>query len=142
MTTGMQRSFSARMPMLPSALAWVEQCGAQQGLNAEVLLRLALIVEELFTNTVLHGHGGDHDALVSIALQVEAGQPTLHYGDRAPPFDPLRYLAESAPDLDAPPEHRPIGRMGLPMVAQMAEQFDYAYIDGCNCIRLRLRRQP
>jgi len=103
-------------------------------------LRLTLIVEELFTNTLMHGHGGDHDSPVHIALAVEPARLALDFADRAPPFDPLQYLARLAPQLDESIDERNPGGLGLPLVVQMCESFDYAYADGFNRLALVLRR--
>jgi anti-sigma regulatory factor (Ser/Thr protein kinase) len=34
-----------------------------------------------------------------------------------------------------------VGGLGLPLVAQTAEQFDYAPVDGFNCLSLVLKRE-
>jgi anti-sigma regulatory factor (Ser/Thr protein kinase) len=65
---------------------------------------------------------------------------TLRFEDSAPPFDPLRYLREAHPDLDAQADERRVGGLGLPLVAQMVDQFDYAHVDGFNRLSLVLKR--
>lgn len=132
--------FSARMASLAPATGFVQAFCEQQGVAPGGALRLTLIVEELFTNAVVHGHGGDSDAPVRIQLGVDATQLTLCFEDQAPPFDPLQYLAAAAPPLDAPAEERRVGGLGLPLVAQMARQFDYVRADGWNRVRLVLGR--
>ena len=82
---------------------------------------------------------GLHRELVGL-LGVDATQLTLCFEDQAPPFDPLQYLAAAAPPLDAPAEERRVGGLGLPLVAQMARQFDYVRADGWNRVRLVLGR--
>jgi serine/threonine-protein kinase RsbW len=138
------QTFSARLDSLPAATRFVQAFCAQHGVDAGDALRLTLVVEELLTNTIVHGHRGGHDdgqdAPVRIELMVGDTQLTLHFEDCAPPFDPLRYLADAAPSLDAPAEQRQVGGLGLPLVAQMAEQFDYVRADGCNRLRVVLRR--
>lgn len=93
------------------------------GLPREVCLRLTLLVEELFTNTVVHGHGGDSEAPVSLDCRVEPGRIRLTYEDAAPPYDP--FAAVQTPDDKAPAEERPVGGLGVLLVATMAEQVAY-----------------
>lgn len=50
-------------------------------------MRLQLIAEELFVNTITHGHHGDSDHAVRIGLAHVDGTSTLRYEDDAPPFD-------------------------------------------------------
>jgi anti-sigma regulatory factor (Ser/Thr protein kinase) len=140
MTGSVQRIFEARMDSLPLAMAFVETFCELHGVAPPDALRLTLIVEELFTNTIVHGHGGDHESPVRIEVAIEPTQVALRYEDSAPPFDPLQYLREAQPDLDVPVDERRLGGLGLPLVAQMVEQFAYAHVGGFNCLDLVLRR--
>jgi len=128
------------MDGLQLALGFVEAFCTERGVVGGDVLRLVLVVEELFTNTVMHGYGGGHDAPVHIEVGVAPARMSLCFEDQAPAFDPLKYLAERAPDLDAPADGRGVGGLGLPLVAQMAERFDYAHVAGVNRLCLVLRR--
>src|ERR1700756_4526810 len=69
--------------------------------------RLLVILEELFTNVVVHGYQSPSAAgEVAIALGWSRGRLTIDFVDDGRPFDPL---AHSGPDLDLPAEERPIG---------------------------------
>ena len=130
--------FRAHMDDLQAARSLVEAVCAQQGVAAGDALRVALVLEELFTNTVMHGHRRDCDASVLIGVQASATHLQLSYADDAPPFDPLHYLHSAPPEPDIERE-RP-GGWGLRLVASMAEHIDYAHVDGFNQLRLALRR--
>ncbi|MDP2880048.1 MAG: ATP-binding protein [Azonexus sp.] len=80
-------SVSARYAELPGLIARVAEQAAGLGLAADDSLRLQLVVEELFTNTIAHGHHGDSEHRVSLALGRSDGILTLRYEDDAPPFD-------------------------------------------------------
>lgn len=134
-------TFKARMESLHPLLSLTELHCEQQGLAQNDVLRLSLIIEELFTNTVKHGHGGDSDAAVNITVSFSDTHVHLRYEDEAPPFDPLRYLAETSTHRQFPVEHRPVGCLGLPLIADMAESFNYAYANARNCLQLALRRE-
>ena len=129
------------MERLPEAIAFVEAFCADRGVTESDGLRLSLVLEELFTNTVVHGHGGGSDAPVRVGLRADAGLLELTYEDSAPPFDPLDYVARRPIDPAANLADRPIGQLGLPLVVNMAERISYARDGGCNRIRLALRRQ-
>ena len=135
-----QRIFQARSEQLALATAFVEDFCARQAVASGDALRLTLIVEELFTNLLMHGHRGDHDCPVHIELHAAPTQLTLRFADRAPRFDPLHYLAQMPP-LDSPAEERKPGGLGLPLVARMSASFEYAHVDGFNSLRLVLRRE-
>ena len=78
---------SARYAELPGLLASVAEQAAGLGVAADDSLRLQLVVEELFINTISHGHRGDSEGRVSLTLGRKNGGLTLRYEDDAPPFD-------------------------------------------------------
>ena len=134
------RSFPARLDLLPSLTAYLEEAGTAAGLARDDCLRLTLLVEELFTNTVLHGHGGDTDALVTLAVDFGAGQIALTYEDSAPSRDPFAAL----PRLDerASVEERAVGGLGLPLIAGIVERLEYSRVGGRNRVYLVIHRPP
>jgi len=107
---------------------------AASGVPRKACLRLTLLVEELFTNTVVHGHGADSDAPVRLDCEVAAGRIALVYEDTAPPHDP--FAAMEAPDSDARVEDRPVGGLGVLLVSAMAQQVEYRRAGDRNRISL------
>ena len=97
-------------------------------------LRLTLLVEELFTNTVIHGHGADSDAPVRLDCEVAPGRITLVYEDTGPPHDP--FAAVASPDPDAEVQDRPVGGLGVLLVSAMAQQVEYQRAGDRNRIML------
>src|SRR5258707_12214131 len=60
------RTFPARRDALPQVDAFLGEVCVAAGLGRETCLRLTLLVEELFTNTVGHGYGADSEAPVRL----------------------------------------------------------------------------
>jgi anti-sigma regulatory factor (Ser/Thr protein kinase) len=141
MTSAEVRTFPARMECLAEAIAFVESYCDGCGISREDALRIALIVEELFTNTVLHGHRGDSDAPVRIGLRSGASEVDIAYEDRAPPFDPVEHVARAPVEAEVTVPDRSIGKLGIALVLGMSVRADYARDDGWNRLRLTLRRQ-
>jgi serine/threonine-protein kinase RsbW len=137
MTGRQQRRFVARMADLGDALAFVEAFCAERGIYSDDTARLRLIVEELFTNTVEHGCGGDSDCPVAVALDSDDDCVWLDYEDAAPPFDPRQHLAAA----DGTPDTSRIGGLGLHLVNRLAAHIDYVREDGWNRLRLELTRR-
>jgi anti-sigma regulatory factor (Ser/Thr protein kinase) len=102
---------------------------------------MSLVVEELFTNTVVHGHGGDSDAPVRIGLGVDPLHLELIYEDTAPPFDPLRDVTRSESELERGVAERQVGQLGIALVVGMAVRASYLREDGWNRLRVTLQRQ-
>jgi serine/threonine-protein kinase RsbW len=141
MTVNAQREFRASMPCLPDATAFVAAFCTAHGVAPDDTLRLTLIVEELFTNTVHHGHGGNSAATVRLTLGATAGQIELQYEDSAPAFDPSAQVIQAQADLDAAVAGRAAGGLGITLVAQMASSLVYEREDGVNRIRLSVPRR-
>jgi anti-sigma regulatory factor (Ser/Thr protein kinase) len=131
------------MSSLIQAMALLDRECAAHGVASADVLRLSLVLEELFTNTVHHGHGGDCDEPVCMGWSVRPHEVVFHYADRAPPFDPLPRARSPAP-VDGPDENdvaRPaVGQLGLILVGQLTESLHHAYENGWNILHLSLRR--
>jgi serine/threonine-protein kinase RsbW len=141
MTTNHEQMLAARIANLGVATDFVEAWCATHGVARGDTLRLTLLIEELFTNTVEHGHGGDCDAPVRLALSLLPQQLILQYEDRSPHFDPVHYLATAPPEPMDEPDARPPGGWGLRMVQQMAQSLEHEAVEGGNRLRIVMSRQ-
>lgn len=126
--------FPARRDALSQVEAFLAEVCAGAGLGREACLRVTLLVEELFTNTVVHGHGADSDAPVRIDCEVEAGRIALVYEDTGPPHDP--FAAVAGPDPGADVEDRPVGGLGVLLISAMAQHVEYRRAGEFNRISL------
>lgn len=115
---------------------FLEQFCAESNLPRAAYLRLNLVLEELFTNTVKHGHRGDCDAPVWVAVSRVGDTLSVVYEDKAPPFNPYAHLTEAV--VDTTVSMRKIGGLGVLLTRELAASRDYAYLFGRNRIRLTL----
>jgi anti-sigma regulatory factor (Ser/Thr protein kinase) len=128
------RVFPARLSALPEVAAFIAETGVRAGVPPGACQKLALLVEELFTNTVEHGHAGDSDEPVRVELEVEPGRFTMTYEDTAPPYDP--FSGVQPPDETADVDERPVGGLGVLLVATLARDVEYRRVENRNRIRL------
>ena len=128
------RIFPARRDALPQVEAFLAEVCAGAGLSRQMCLRITLLVEELFTNTVVHGHGADSEAPVRLDCVVTTGRIALVYDDTGPPHDP--FAAVASPDPDADVQDRPVGGLGVLLVSAMARHVEYRRADDRNRISL------
>ncbi len=128
------RTFPARRDALPQVDAFLGEVCAAAGLGRETCLRLTLLVEELFTNTVVHGHGADSEAPVRLECEVSPGRVALTYEDTGPAHDPFARVI--APDAEAGVEERLVGGLGVLLVRAMAQQVEYRRAGDRNLISL------
>ena len=125
--------FAARLSELNALRAFIDEFCGQSALARQSCLRLHLVLEELFTNTVRHGHRGDSDAPVWVSLSARDARVAVSYEDNAPPFNPY---VRSSPDTTV--QIRTPGGRGLVLLQRLSLAPDYAYLFGRNCIRLAL----
>ena len=130
--------FLARLGQLRPLQAFLEAFCADSGLARQECLRLNLVLEELFTNTVKHGHRGDCDAPVWIGLTRTDDAVQVLYEDKAPPFNPYAYARRPGDSPDMTLELHKIGGLGVLLTKELAASRDYAYLFGRNRIRLTL----
>ena len=136
-------SVTTRMAMFPSRLeawrsarAFIDTFCRGAGLGKDAALKACLVLEELFLNTVKHGHRGGSDAPIWITLEEMDGHVTLTYEDRAPPFNPFSRATREM--LEALAEMRREGGLGVLLAHGLTASADYAYLFGRNRIRLTL----
>ena len=113
---------------------FVEDACSAAGINREECLKLLLIVEELFTNTVTHGYRGESESPVWIAFESGESEFTLRYEDAAPPHNPF---GEFRPlDTAVMIAQQPVGGLGLKLIRSLATASVYRREGERNCIHL------
>ena len=118
--------FLARRAELRNISSFVERFCAEAAFPRERCLRLNVVLEELFVNTLTHGHRGDSDAPVWITLESSAPGVRVTYEDTALPFNPLAYRVETGK----------VGGLGVLLARELAAERDYAYLFGRNRVQL------
>ena len=94
--------------------------------------RLALIVEELYVNTVTHGQCADGSSNVDILLQRDADGVHLRYSDAVAAFD---LAAAPCPTAD---DEAAIGGLGITLIHGLCRQLSARHVDGRNIYELVL----
>ena len=113
---------------------FVEHACITAGIGREDCLKLLLIVEELFTNTVTHGYREESESPVWIAFDSCDTGFTLRYEDAAPPHNPFgEYRPMDTAVLIA---QQPVGGLGLKLIRSLATDAGYSREGERNCIRL------
>src|SRR4051812_33744964 len=125
--------FPARLGELRHLAAFLEEFCGSRGIERARCLRLNLVLEELFVNSIQHGYRGDSDAPIWITLDAEPQAVQITYEDTAPPFNPFARL----PATDV--QHK-VGGLGVLLTRELGAGREYAYLYGRNRVRLSLGR--
>ena len=119
---------------------FVEDACTTAGIGREDCLKLLLIVEELFTNTVTHGYREESESPVWIAFDPCDTGFSLRYEDAAPPHNPF---GEFRPmDTAVLIAQQPVGGLGLKLIRSLATDAAYRREGERNCIRLTFATRP
>ena len=120
---------SATTSGLHECLERIEQSCAGWNLPRATVARLLIVVEELYSNTIKYGYGGETGRPVRLHL---TSQPAIElvYEDEAPPFDPTAWQpAGGAAQLV-------VGQKGIALVLGLAASARYERLPGGNRMTL------
>ena len=125
--------FPADMTALPAVLAQLQALCAQS--DPALVLRAAMAIEELFTNSVFHGLPTEGvPAQVGLSVQQLNGSLQVRYEDGFLPFDPFLGLDKTLATLERSGEDRPVGGLGRLIVRGLADQASYTRDNAVNRI--------
>lgn len=129
---------------LPRLIGFLLDQGRRARLGDADLARLAIVIEELFVNTVTHGYAGRDisKAEVRLALEVPtAGVIGIDYRDGGIAFNPL-VDGPQQPEAGTEAEYlsQREGGVGLWLLRHYARQTEYRRTDGANQLRFRIGR--
>lgn len=130
----LSRIFPAQLRAFEQVKALIDEFGAAAALAPEDRHKLTLIVEELFINTVNHGHHGGSDAPVRVTFEETGNGVRLTYEDSAPQYDP--FAVSGRTDIDSTINERRVGGLGVFLTLGLTDHADYNFVDGRNCISL------
>lgn len=93
-----------------------------------------LCLDELITNTILHGLQGAQNRLIRVRMNISDEWLEIIIKDDAPQFDP--FVEVAAPDLDLDVEERPVGGLGVHLVKTLMDDARTYYDGSGNLIVL------
>jgi len=132
MSADLVLDLSATTAGLRSCLDRIRESCTLSNLPRDTISRLQIVVEELYSNTIKYGYGGECERPVRLRLRTSP-RIELVYEDAAPAFDPTAWR-EFQPDT-APPGAQ-VGRKGIPLVLGMAASTRYERLREGNRLTL------
>jgi serine/threonine-protein kinase RsbW len=135
MRAHLDESFPATIKGLHAALEAIETFSSAWKLQSGLVSRVRIIVEELFTNTIKYGYGGECDRPVRLHLTIDS-IVRLTFEDDAPQFDPTCWQ----PDGHSGELHqRPEGQAGIPLIMSLSSDVQYMARSGGNRLVISIR---
>lgn len=128
-------SVPAKMEYMEPLLDKVRKYLAARKCPAEVMMKLEIALEELFTNIADYAYHQDGGEIgLDCSMEKGSGFLKLQVKDHGISFNPLE---KKEPDFFIPFEERPVGGLGIYMVKQFVDEIEYEYKDGCNLLTLK-----
>jgi serine/threonine-protein kinase RsbW len=109
---------------LLSCLETIGDFGVAARLPADIVAKARIVVEELYSNTIKYGYGGECERRVWLRLSA-AGSLTVIYEDEAPAFDPTSWPAPSDEGRPSAAESLREGEAGLALMFGLASSVAY-----------------
>ena len=127
----------SQLPQLDQLDEFVRHFVEGEDLPASYHFKLALILEELLTNSIVHGFGEREDGKLQVRLGRVEDEISIDIEDDAQAFD--LFSAAPPPDTKSDLFERETGGLGLMLVKEQASYYHYQHSDGKNLVTLRIK---
>ncbi len=115
---------------LPEVTAFVTERLETVPVERKLVLKIGMVIDELFTNVSNYGYGEEKgDLTVRVAIASDKSKVTLTFIDSGVPYDPL---AKEDPNITRIKEGRKPGGLGIFMVKKTMDEMEYDYKNGHN----------
>ncbi len=124
-------TLSATLESLKAIREYIGLAASTAGLSKARSYGLALAVDEVATNIIVHGYqeaGLTGDIILHAKASDGAVEITIE--DTGVAFDPLTHLEPD--DLDTPLDERDVGGLGIFLALKNVDELRYKYVDGHN----------
>ncbi len=132
----MESSFILKncLPELASLNQRIEAFADSMNLAPKVLFEVQLAMEELFTNIVSYAFDDKETHEINVSLCLKDNTLCLSVTDKGKPFDPTK---TDDPDVRAPVDERPVGKLGLFFIKKVMDHVKYERKNKANIITLK-----
>ncbi|ESA38968.1 anti-sigma regulatory factor [Leptolyngbya sp. Heron Island J] len=120
---------------------YVMSAAEQAGLEKKEAYKLRLAIDEIATNTVLHGYEeAGLTGNIDLTTKITDKTITITLEDSAIPYNPLEHNCPDESDLHQSLAERDIGGLGVFLAIDGVDDFTYEFIDNRNRNHFTLNR--
>ena len=127
----LERTLTNDLESLVAATASLEDLLTRSAVEDETRFACLLALEEIVTNIVKYAFDDRAPHEIRFTASLTGAEVMLRFSDDGRAFDPLE---ARPPDLELPPEERPIGGLGIHLVRQLAQRMEYERAAGRNVL--------
>ncbi len=112
---------------------YVSDASSRAGLDRLMANRLRLAVDEIVTNSIVHGYGeAGLQGSVQITATIDDDRLTVIVEDEGAYYDPTQHEMPTSDDLGAPLDTREIGGLGIYLAVNSIDEFRFERVDTRN----------
>lgn len=112
----------------------IQQFAQDNALPDKLRYQLGLIVDELVTNSLVHGGSNDDAELIKVSITKRRHDLLIEIIDSGIPFDPASYTSTRCPADGS----GPLGGVGLCLVQHLADSLHYSRRNNYNHLVITL----
>ena len=113
---------------------FVEEIGAELGLDMELQMNLNLVMEEMVSNVIFYAYPEGKHEEIELVAESDGKELTFVLSDKGKEFDPT--MKEDA-DPNINPMDRDIGGMGICIVKNIMNKVTYQRLEGKNLLTMK-----
>jgi anti-sigma regulatory factor (Ser/Thr protein kinase) len=114
----------------------LEEFATSLGLSKRTLFQLNLVIDELVTNIITYAYRDHAEHRITVVVRLEQGFLMIRLEDDGIPFNPV---LSDAPDCSCPVERRAIGKLGIHLARQFADDLVYERHGNRNILTITKR---
>lgn len=115
-----------------SFYSWLHDVCKEWNLNDELTNKLDMCAEEIFANISFYAYVEDNGP-IEVKLKKSNTEIIFEFIDEGIDYNPLE---KPDPDINLPPEERPLGGLGIYMIKEMADEIYYKRENGKNILNM------
>lgn len=133
MTAALTRTLDSNLNEIGVLAEALELWAEPLDLPMKAVMETNLMLDELITNIVSHGYGGEAGHPIDVSISLAADLLTIRLVDRAKPFNLLE-VGEADTELGL--DERDIGGLGVMFVRKLSKSIDYQRVDEQNIVTI------
>jgi serine/threonine-protein kinase RsbW len=119
---------------LSSLAGKIEDLAKEWELSEDLTMKINLVIEEAVSNIIFYAFKDRGKHKIRISVSLDANNLEIVLKDEGVPFNPL---LQQKPDIDLPAEERPVGGLGIFLMAQVMDDMHYTRDKNQNVLMLK-----
>ena len=113
---------------------WLHSVCKEWSISDDLANKIDMCAEEVYANIEFYAYK-NRNGDIEVKMHKSDNKVTIEFADSGTPYNPLE---RPDPNINLPPEERPVGGLGIYMIKQMSDEITYRYENSKNILTLVL----